>query len=95
MKTKCTVRYNGSRQTFTILKDTSLLNELRAHKIPVSFSCNGEGICTTCRIILIKGKLSPQTFLEKQRADERGYAQNERLSCQCHPTSNEIEIKVP
>lgn len=95
MKTKCAAHYQGSVHNILISKEKSLLDELRANKIPVPFSCGGEGICTTCRIIVLSGELTDQTEVEKERADERGFSDNERLSCQAFTKSDSIEIKVP
>lgn len=95
MKITCTARHNGETKTFPISDKGSLLEELRAHKVPVPFSCGGEGVCTTCRVIIISGEVSPRTELERERANERGYDENERLSCQCKAESSFIELKIP
>lgn len=95
MKIKCAVHHNKKTQIIKISQKNSLLEELRAQKIPIPFSCGGEGICTTCRILLVSGNLSPRTPLEQKRAVERNYNDRERLSCQCRPVSESIEIKIP
>ncbi|MGH1468911.1 MAG: 2Fe-2S iron-sulfur cluster-binding protein [Bdellovibrionales bacterium] len=95
MKTKCAAHHGEFTYNIKLSGKKSLLDDLRAHKVPVPFSCGGEGICTTCRVVLVNGALSPRTELEKDRAEERGYSEEERLSCQCHPVSEEIEIKIP
>jgi ferredoxin len=89
------VHYEGSTLIEEAPKDWSLLKSLRSFKIPVPFSCGGEGVCTTCRVVLIDGFVSKRTGLEQARANERGFNENERLSCQCTPTSDVIEVKIP
>ena len=89
------MHYQGSSSIHEASKDWTLLKALRSFKIPVPFSCGGEGICTTCRIILENGELSPRTTLENDRAHERSFSDNERLSCQCKPVSDVIEVKIP
>ena len=95
MKIKCAVHYRGQVKHARLDPKKDLLTSLRKAGIPVPFSCGGEGICTTCRIFLKKGELTPPNSLEAERAEERGYEKTERLSCQCHPLSSEIEIQLP
>ena len=95
MKTKCAVHYANQRHQLSIKRSDSLLESLRKAKIPVPFSCGGEGICTTCRVIIASGDVTARTTLESERALERAYSDNERLSCQCFPTSENLEIKIP
>ncbi len=94
-RTSYVVHYDEAILKKTALKTWTLLKALRSFKIPVPFSCGGEGICTTCRVIVVKGKVSERTPLEKERAEERNFLDNERLSCQCWPLEQNIEIKVP
>lgn len=95
MKIKCAVHYSNTVQQIDLELGKSLLEGLRSAKIPVPFSCGGEGICTTCRVIITSGEATERTELESERAQERGYEENERLSCQCSPASEKMEIKVP
>ena len=64
----------------------SILEALLRNKIEIGHSCGGMGACTTCRIYVEKGleKFLPQNDLESERAKERNFADNERLSCQNH-----------
>ncbi len=94
-KAKCAAHYQGEVLNLKLKKDCSLLETLRDNKVPIPFSCGGEGICTTCRIFVLEGELSNRTLIEKNRAEERGFESGERLSCQCRILSDFIEIKVP
>ena len=62
----------------------NLLETLIANNISISHSCEGHGICTTCRIICKDGmkNLSPRTEIETERAKERNFSDFERLACQ-------------
>jgi ferredoxin len=95
MKTKCVVHHGNQVHSFEVSKSENLLKTLRKNNIPVPFSCGGEGICTTCRVLIEEGKVSPRTDLEKERSDERGFRTEERLSCQCFPVSDYIRVKIP
>lgn len=62
----------------------NLLDTLNANKVSISQSCAGNGTCTTCRVFVLNGieNCAPRTELEAERAEERSFEQNERLSCQ-------------
>jgi ferredoxin len=62
----------------------NLLDTLNANKVSISQSCGGNGTCTTCRVFVLQGieNCSSRTELEMERAQERGFAEGERLSCQ-------------
>jgi len=89
------VHYQGQRLSKKAPENLNLLKSLRSFKIPVPFSCGGEGICTTCRVLVLSGEVTKRTILETERANERGFKDNERLSCQCKALSKEIEVKIP
>jgi len=95
MKIRCAVHYEDQIKSVTFSPKDSLMEGLRKAKIPIPFSCGGEGICTTCRLFVIKGEVTPIEELEESRAKERGYLENERLSCQCYALSESIEVKLP
>lgn len=96
-----------SRKTLHILPNNisvqfnageNLLDTLNANKVSISQSCGGNGTCTTCRVFILKGleHCSARTELEGERADERGFAVNERLSCQTELLGNlQLEILNP
>lgn len=62
----------------------NLLDTLNANKVSISQSCGGFGTCTTCRVFVLEGleNCSPRTEVETERAEERGFEERERLSCQ-------------
>lgn len=72
----------------------NLLEILNAHKISISQSCGGFASCTTCRILVTKGQdiLGPRTEIEQERANERGFQQNERLACQTEILNDQTSV---
>jgi 2Fe-2S ferredoxin len=68
---------------------------LRAH-IPLEHSCGGMGSCTTCRVIVESDVtlLSPRNEVESERAEERDFAENERLSCQLLAHAG-LRVRIP
>lgn len=63
--------------------DTVLETALR-NKIPLAHSCGAMGSCTTCRVFVEKSlePTSDRTEVEEEITAGRGFADNERLSCQ-------------
>lgn len=57
---------------------------LRANKIPVASSCQGDGICGRCRIQILAGaeRLSPPNETETILRDREKLKPHERISCQ-------------
>lgn len=73
----------------------NLLDTLNANKVGISQSCGGHGSCTTCRVFVLKGleNCSARTPIEQERAEERDFAPNERLSCQTE-LNGDVEIEI-
>lgn len=69
---------------------SSLLDLCLKSKIPISHSCEGMASCGTCRVIIQSGldSMPPRNHLEQEMADDRGFADNERLACQMEPTAD-------
>lgn len=72
-----------------------LLDTLNANKVGISQSCGANGSCTTCRVFVLKGieKCGRRSEIEAERAEERGFADNERLACQTR-IYDDIEIEI-
>lgn len=64
--------------------------------IPLPHSCGGMGSCTTCRIIVEKFVETPnsRTEVENEIIAGRGFAEEERLSCQLIAT-NGLVVRIP
>ncbi len=74
----------------------SLLDILIENDIEISSSCGGMGSCGTCRVLVQEGlnNLAPRNNQEAERANDLGFAEHERLSCQIHPCSG-LKIQIP
>lgn len=74
----------------------SLLDSLLKNDIEISNSCGGMGSCGTCRVLIQGGlkNLAPRNNEETERANDLGFADHERLSCQINPCSG-LKILIP
>ncbi len=57
-------------------------------------SCNGLGVCTSCKIELVHGELTSPTENELARLSKLKDNHNLRLACQCSPLSD-VRIFIP
>jgi ferredoxin, 2Fe-2S len=78
------ISFAKSRPSIDVADGSNLMRALLNNGIPVASSCNGDGVCTKCRIKIISGKenLSPETDLEKDLRDIHDIPNSERISCQ-------------
>ncbi len=62
----------------------------------IAHSCGGMGTCGTCRVMIIaEGScLLPRNELEQEMAQDRGFLETERLSCQIFAAPGLI-IEIP
>ena len=60
----------------------TVLDVALSNKLDIGHTCGGMGSCTTCRGFVLEGDAGPRTPIEKERAEERGFQDNERLACQ-------------
>lgn len=69
----------------------TVLSACLEHGIAVDHECGGNGACGTCRVLLVTDPTAqPFTEMELERASERGFLPNERLSCQLQPAEGMI-----
>lgn len=63
----------------------SILNIAVENEIDIDHSCGGSGSCGTCLVKVLKGLelFDGREFPEKEMAEDRGWAADERLACQC------------
>ena len=59
--------------------------------------CGGQCVCSTCRIELVSGKLSPMREPERELLTRVGVSVDGgiRLACQAFPASDQVVIRVP
>lgn len=86
--------FEPSGKSAKIGDSESVLQVALSNKISLSHTCEGMGSCTTCRVIVKSGKMSPRTPVENERAEERQFLQNERLACQLKPVDGMV-VEVP
>ncbi len=72
----------------------SLLTTAQDAGISLASICGGVGICDSCKIRLIQGKLSEPTDEEKDLYTENGLNSGFRLACQSYPESD-LTIEIP
>jgi 2Fe-2S ferredoxin len=74
----------------------TILEALIRSDVEISHSCGGNGTCGTCRIFVESGieKLPPRTEVEVEIAADRGFEENERLSCQTI-SMDKLKIFIP
>ena len=78
------IRYDTEELEFSSEEAENLLRLAIKKKLPISFSCEGNASCGTCRVIVTKGvdHLPPRNALEQEMADDRDFKAEERLACQ-------------
>lgn len=90
------IEFLPSGKKAEISKVDSVLAAALQAGIELNHSCEGMGSCTTCRIIVRKGleKIPRRNEIEQERAEERGYSDEERLACQIKPIDG-LVVEVP
>jgi adenylate cyclase len=77
-------------RTITIVPGATVLETLRANRIPLAAVCGGRARCTTCRIRVVSGlaALPEPVGLEAAALSRIGATEGVRLACQLRPTAN-------
>jgi len=74
--------------------DTDLLTAAQKAGVDLVAACGGVGICGTCRVRLIRGKLSPMNLTEEDQLSPDEIAQGYRLACQAVPVGD-VRLDIP
>ncbi len=79
-----------------INSESCLLALFMKYKIEISHVCGGFASCGTCRVHVKSdlNDLPPREGLELEMAEDRGFVDFERLSCQLTPYPG-LEIMIP
>lgn len=74
----------------------SLLDFAWRNKVKIPTSCGGGGSCGACRVLIDSkhSQVEPRNDIEQSMADDRGFTNSERLSCQISPTIGMI-VELP
>ncbi len=93
---------DGKTQTLVIASENQLegesLQSLALNEgIRIGGACGGIGLCTTCRVTVLEGaeNLPRLTREEKDFRARNLLKENERLACQCAPTSDVTILVEP
>jgi len=86
----------GVQKIVKASQDLPLVESLVKAKLDIGNSCGGNGICGTCRIVVISGGeyLDKPNEIEQEMIDTRQFSKQERLSCQIHPVEK-LTIEIP
>ena len=93
-ETEYIVNFQPIGRRVTVLSGYSLLNAAQGAGINIASICGGIGICDSCKIRLVNGKLSKTTLEEKAIFTEKELQTGYRLACQSYPQSDLI-IEIP
>jgi len=72
----------------------TLLDAARALGVDLASICGGNGSCSSCRVQIVKGELTPVTAREEKKLAARELAQGYRLACLARPLSD-CKVHVP
>jgi ferredoxin, 2Fe-2S len=78
--------------TLDVNENSNLMNELLLAGVPVASSCEGDGICSMCRV-LIEGKINDITPLEAKTLERNKCESGFRLSCQVH-IKGDVQVRT-
>ena len=80
-------------KTFEVEAGKKLVLALEDNGIDVLHRCGGNARCTTCRVELVSGEVSPQSEEEREALEEPELIEKFRLSCQIHVESD-LTVRV-
>lgn len=78
------VTFMPSGKTIEVKPRTNLMQAIIDADLPIGRSCNAQGICTKCLVIVHEGaeNLSAPNILERKLKEKEKFADNMRVSCQ-------------
>ncbi len=93
---KPSIVISPSQQKLEFSPGQSILEILLKNRVNVDHSCDGNGSCGTCRIVVKQEPLTldPRNEIEQEMATDRNFFQNERLACQTEARDGLI-IEIP
>lgn len=72
----------------------SILEIARQAGVGVASLCGGRGLCSACRVQILKGEVSPPTDRERKDFSAKELAAGYRLACQARPLGD-IKVHIP
>ena len=87
---------DSSKVVLTFGGEESVLQLASKGKVDIPNSCEGSGTCGTCRVFIRSEGTDAHERgeVETEFATERGFSNNERLSCQIKPEDGMI-LEIP
>lgn len=72
----------------------NLLEAAQKAGVDLVAACGGIGICSTCKVRLVKGQLTPLSLTEEELLSKDEIVQGVRLACQAEPLSD-LKLEIP
>lgn len=82
-----------NEKSFEVEAGTKLVLALEDNGIDVLHRCGGQARCTTCRVEIVDGDVSPISEAEIEALEEPELIEKFRLSCQIHVQSD-LTVRV-
>lgn len=78
------ISFKKNHPPVDVAPGTVLMTALLEAGLPVASSCDGEGVCAKCKIIILEGaeNLSAENETESFLREKNELPQNVRISCQ-------------
>lgn len=73
---------------------TNLLEAAQKAGVEIVASCGGVGICATCKVRLVQGRVTPPTLTEVEELGAEEIAAGYRLACQTEPLED-VFVDIP
>lgn len=88
------LQFKGEK-AIPVEKGQTILQASLAAGIPHYHACGGKGQCTTCRVLVLKGKenLAAPTSNEQAIREVKKFPENVRLACQTYVLENGVEVQ--
>ena len=94
LQQKFTIDFEPIGKRVSALSGETIADSALRAGIDLITSCNGLGVCTSCKVELVNGELSPPTENEVTRLKKWSHTPTLRLACQCTPQSD-VKIFIP
>ncbi|MGZ3768789.1 MAG: 2Fe-2S iron-sulfur cluster-binding protein [Bdellovibrio sp.] len=84
------ISFKKNRAPITVPFEVNLMEALLEAGVPVASSCNGDGVCAKCKIIVVEGKnnLSKENETEIFLKQKFSLSADQRISCQTKVTGD-------
>ena len=79
--------------TFEVPAGKKLVLAIEDSGIDILHRCGGIPACTTCRVQIVSGDVTPMSDEERDTLEEPELIENYRLSCQVH-VQNDLTVKL-